>query len=281
MPVKNAIFDSSYFIRIMRIFFDQLDRKLELQKIPGRIVSLVPSQTELLVDLGLREQIMGVTRFCVHPEDLRKEKQVVGGTKQVHLDKIAALKPDIILCNKEENTENMVAALEKIAPVHISDIATIEDSLGLIEDYGRIFNVSEKASEIVKKIQTEKILFQKEMSQIPERKVAYLIWKNPWMVAGKETFINHLLEINRFKNVFLEEDSRYPEIDLKQLEMKKVELVFLSTEPFPFKSKDKEALGKEVRVSGIHIVDGEYFSWYGSRLAAAFAYFRKLQTVLS
>ncbi|WP_324721807.1 helical backbone metal receptor [Salinimicrobium sp. HB62] len=265
----------------MRTFYDQLDRKIELKEIPQRIVSLVPSQTELLVDLGLREQIVGVTKFCVHPAELRKEKKVVGGTKQVHYEKIAALDPEIILCNKEENTEEMVAELEKFAPVHVSDIKTIDDSLQLILQYGEIFGVVRKASAIAEKIGIEKELFQKEMLGLPQRNVAYFIWKDPWMVAGKDTFIDHLLELNRFRNVFSEEDSRYPEVALEQLEEKNVELVLLSTEPFPFKNKDKDSLKRKVGMSSVHIVDGEFFSWYGSRLSAAFAYFRKLQAVLS
>ncbi|WP_037325239.1 ABC transporter substrate-binding protein [Salinimicrobium terrae] len=265
----------------MRTFHDQLKRKLELKELPQRIVTLVPSQTELLVDLGLREKIVGITKFCVHPEELRKEKKVVGGTKQVHYDRIKALAPDIILCNKEENTKEMVAELEKLAPVHVSDVMTIQDSLELILQYGKIFGVTDKASEIAEEITLLREEFQKEMEHVPFRKVAYLIWKNPWMVAGRDNFIDHLLELNRFKNVFSGEDSRYPEIELEQLEQKQVELLLLSTEPFPFKSKDKEELKKEVGINEIHIVDGEYFSWYGSRLTAAFAYFRKLQTVLS
>ena len=265
----------------MRTFYDQLNRKIELKEIPQRIVSLVPSQTELLVDLGLREKIVGVTKFCVHPRDLRKEKKVVGGTKQVHFDRISDLEPDIILCNKEENTEEMVAVLENIAPVHVSDIKTIDDSLQLIGDYGEIFAVTGEASEIVKQIETSRKDFQEEMQEIPERKAAYFIWKDPWMVVGKDTFIDHLLELNRFKNVFLEEGSRYPEIELEQLEQKKVELVLLSTEPFPFKSKDRDKVKKEVGKASVQIVDGEFFSWYGSRLLFAFAYFRKLQAVLS
>ncbi len=265
----------------MKVFHDQLNRKLELKDLPLRIVSLVPSQTELLVDLGLRKKIVGVTKFCVHPEDLRKEKKVVGGTKQVHYDRIKALAPDIILCNKEENTEEMVTELEKIAPVHVSNVMTIEDSLELILQYGEIFGVTEKASEISEKIAFLKNEFQKEMEKVPERKVAYFIWKNPWMVAGKDTFIDHLLKLNRFKNAFSEKDSRYPEIELEQLEQQKVQLVLLSTEPFPFKSKDRDAFKKEVKMDRVYIVDGEYFSWYGSRLISAFAYFRKFQAVLS
>lgn len=264
----------------MRIFHDQLHRKLKLKEFPQQIVSLVPSQTELLVDLGLKEQIVGITKFCVHPKELRKQKKMVGGTKQVNFDRIKDLHPDIILCNKEENTEEMVAELEKIAPVHVSDVKTIDESLELIRQYGEIFGVVEKASEIKEKILSEKAIFERYIKDIPERRVAYFIWKNPWMVAGRDNFIDHLLKLNRFKNVFSNEDSRYPEIDLKQLKQNKVELVLLSTEPFPFKLKDKEALKKEVSLERVHIVDGEYFSWYGSRLSAAFRYFRELHAIL-
>jgi iron complex transport system substrate-binding protein len=260
----------------MKTFFDQLDRELHLEKTPQRIVSLVPSQTELLVDLGLKNVIFGVTKFCVHPTDLKQQKEIVGGTKQVHTDRIAALEPDIILCNKEENTEEMVLELEKIAPVHVSDIKTIDDSLELIREYGEIFAVREKASEIVREIDKLRKDLQEFLEDKPYRKVAYLIWKKPYMAVGKDTFIDHLLSLNHFKNIFAEEDSRYPEISTEALS--DAELVFLSTEPFPFKENDKEELENEVRKSGIHIVDGEFFSWYGSRLLAAFDYFKKLHS---
>lgn len=262
------------------IFFDQMNRRLELEKTPQRIVSLVPSQTELLVDLGLEDAIVGVTKFCVHPEELRKNKEVVGGTKQVHPEKIAALEPDIILCNKEENTPEIVEELQKIAPVHVSDIKTIDDSLELIREYGMIFGAKEKASEIVGRILDEKSDFQKFISGRPQKKAAYFIWKNPWMVVAENTFIDHLLALNNFSNVFAGSKSRYPEVRPEELQKLEPELVLLSTEPFPFKEDDKEELSKVVRKDCIQIVDGEYFSWYGSRLISAFDYFRKLHAEL-
>ncbi|MFD1079602.1 ABC transporter substrate-binding protein, partial [Longispora fulva] len=152
----------------MRTFVDQLDRELTIENPPKRIVSLVPSQTELLVDLQLENAICGVTKFCVHPPDLKKQKQVVGGTKQVNADKIAELGPDIILCNKEENTPEIVYELEKIAPVHVSDIKTIDDSLELIREYGEIFETREKASEIVRDIDDQRKDFLKFMEGKPE-----------------------------------------------------------------------------------------------------------------
>lgn len=160
-------------------FVDQLNRTLKFAKTPLRIISLVPSQTELLVDLGLRNQIVGITKFCVHPKDLRSEKEIVGGTKSVKFDKIKSLDPDIIICNKEENTEEMVLELEKIAPVWISDVNTISESIKMIEEFGKIFEVSERSTEIIKKIEAELDDFKDFIKKQAFRKVLYLIWKDP------------------------------------------------------------------------------------------------------
>lgn len=252
-------------------FKDQLNRTFQFSTSPKRIISLVPSQTELLIDLGLKDRLVGITKFCVHPEKLRDDIAVVGGTKTVHYDKIEGLHPDLIICNKEENTLEMVQGLEKIAPVWVSDIATIEESLDMIERLGDLLDVTDKASELVAMITSEKNAFERFMETRPLKKVAYLIWKKPYMAAGTDTFIHSLLGINRFENIITE--LRYPEVTVEQLTS--ADLVLLSTEPFPFKELDvselKNRLHKEVR-----IVDGEYFSWYGSRLQNAFTYFRTL-----
>ena len=129
---------------------DQLDRILHINKTPKRIISLVPSQTELLCDLGLERSLVGVTKFCIHPIHLNKNVNIVGGTKQIDLNKIKALQPDIILCNKEENTENIVNACETICNVHISDICTIQDCLELIIQYGDIVNKKNESITIIK-----------------------------------------------------------------------------------------------------------------------------------
>ena len=258
---------------------DQLNRQLTIENKPRRIVSLVPSQTELLVDLGLRDQIVGITKFCVHPSDLRSEKVVVGGTKQVHFDEIRELDPDIILCNKEENTPEMVAELEKICPVHISDINTIDDCLELIEMYGNLFGIELKSKDLIEIIQSKKQEFEIYTENFKELNVAYFIWKNPWMVVGSETFIDYILNLNRFKNVFADH-SRYPEVELSELNEKQLDVIFLSSEPFPFKEKHVNAMKTMFPNTKIQIVDGEMFSWYGSRLMKSFDYFKSLHQVL-
>jgi ABC-type Fe3+-hydroxamate transport system substrate-binding protein len=254
---------------------DQLHRSIHLRETPKRIVSLVPSQTELLVDLGLESSIVGVTKFCVHPKHLRKSKTIVGGTKQIHLQKIKALQPDIILCNKEENSKEIIESLASVAPIHISDIYTLEDTFELINMYGEIFNVEDKASSLRTNIQEERQYFQNRIQNKAPLKAAYFIWKNPWMVAASNTFINFMLKEAGFINVFRDE-KRYPEIDLDDSKLKEADLIFLSSEPFPFKDEHILELQLQFPEKTIKIVDGELFSWYGSRLLKSYKYFKTL-----
>lgn len=254
---------------------DQLHRMITLSKPPKRIISLVPSQTELIVDLGLETALVGITKFCVHPLHLRDHKTIVGGTKQVHFDKIRALKPDIILCNKEENTKEMIEELEHIAAVHISDINTLEDAFQLITLYGQLFSKEEKATILVNSIREMKLEFDAFIKEQPKKTVAYFIWKEPWMVAAKQTFIDELMQVNGFDNYY-ENLERYPEIELITSKPEKADVVLLSSEPFPFKERHKVIVKAFYPEADIRIVDGEMFSWYGSRLLKAFDYFKTL-----
>lgn len=250
---------------------DQLGRIIELKDTPERIVSLVPSQTELLVDLGLEKNIMGITRFCVHPTYLRQIKSKVGGTKKVNFRKIRELEPDIILCNKEENTREMVGELEQIAPVHISDVSNLDDAVELILQYGKIFNCESLAMTLSGSISKKADNLRKLAFGSPKRKVAYFIWKDPLMVAGKGTFIDSMLQLNNFENVFSKE--RYPQTSFEHLKDLEIDICMLSSEPFPFKEEHKEEFYPFA--GQVMIVNGEYFSWYGSRLLKAMDYFKQ------
>lgn len=250
------------------IIRDSLNRPFNINSRPQRIISLVPSQTELLVDLGLEKEIVGITKFCVHPQYLKSTKTIVGGTKQVHLDKIKKLQPDIIFCNKEENTKTMVKALQDIAHVHVSDIKTLEDNVRLINDYGKILKVESKAEALAEKLQIQQNQFQQFINDKDIKKVGYLIWREPWMAVGSDTFIDHILSLNHFENVFAYQ-SRYPEIDISNLS--ELDFLFLSSEPYPFKTKHFDDI--PIDNSKIKLVNGEFFSWYGSRMLMAFDYF--------
>ncbi|GGE31142.1 ABC transporter substrate-binding protein [Psychroflexus planctonicus] len=250
---------------------DQLGNPIHIKQIPKRIISLVPSQTELVVDLGMRKSLVGITKFCVHPKSLKSEVEMVGGTKSVHLDKIEALQPDLILCNKEENTPEMVKALQQIAEVHVADVTTFSDAYQLISDYGKIFQQQEKAEELVADIQNQFTELRAIQQSKQEQKVTYFIWKNPWMVAANHTFINSVLNELGLKNAFAHLE-RYPEVDLQNLP--ETDWIFLSSEPFPFKKDDFSAfVDKRLK---LEVVDGESFSWFGSRMKKTFPYFKEL-----
>lgn len=261
-------------------FGDYLGKQIKLENVPKRIVSLVPSQTELLVDLGLKDRIVGITKFCVHPRELRKTKKIVGGTKQVNYDKIKKLKPDLILCNKEENTLEMVTELQKIAPVHISDIKTISDSCDLINDYAELFDCIKEATRLILEIKKTRALFRDRITRTNRSTVLYLIWRDPWMTIGSDTFIHKMLEENHLKN-YCGDRLRYPEINLLEVSQNNApDFIFLSSEPYPFQEKHRKEFLSLFPKSSIILVDGEYFSWYGSRLLKAYAYFEELKRQL-
>lgn len=265
----------------MKSFIDQIRNEHTFENSPQRIVSLVPSQTELLYDLGLEDKIVGITKFCVHPFHFKSTKTIVGGTKQVKVDKIKALQPDIIICNKEENTLEIVEKLSKICPVWVTDIYTIEDNNKMIEDFGKLFNVRTEAQKWIDKINFSKQDFQNFIKDYETQSVAYFIWGKPYMVAAQDTFINHLLELNKFTNIYANHEKytgRYPEVIVQKMRIQgDPDLLFLSSEPFPFNDEHAFELGRYTHHAKTVFVDGEMFSWYGSRLVKAFDYFKKLR----
>ena len=253
------------------LFTDQINHTIELTTYPKRIISIVPSQSELLWDLGLRNELIGITKFCVHPNDLFKTVTKIGGTKTLHLDKIKAMKPDIIIGNKEENEQSQILELQKEDKVWMSDIYNLNDSLNMIEQLGALVNRVEEATIIKKNIQSS-FLSLKQLNKT----VLYFIWREPYMAAGKGTFIGDILQRMGLKNCIEDENGRYPNLTLESIKALKPELVFLSSEPYPFKEKHIIELQNALPKSKIILVDGELFSWYGSRLQKSVVYFNRL-----
>jgi len=251
-------------------FTDQLNRTVEIPENPQRIVSLVPSQTELLAYLGLKDRLVGVTKFCVHPNGLKKEKTIIGGTKNFHFDKIDILKPDLIIGNKEENYQDGIKQLSQKYPVWMSDIYCLEDAFEMMLGVGEITGTEEKAATLVKQL-------QKDFGFVSQKKgtAVYLIWKDPLMAVGKNTFIEDMLLKAGFENLI--QKDRYPELSIEELMGLDPDYLLLSSEPFPFKKKNLEDLSLILPRSKIILVDGEMFSWYGSRLLGTKAYFQFLE----
>lgn len=258
----------------MKIYKDQINVQHVFKSVPKRIVSLVPSQTELLVDLGLEDSIVGITKFCVHPVHLKKSKTIIGGTKNIKFDKIKALQPDIIIANKEENTKEIVTVLSEICPVWVTDIATLGDNNKMILDFGMLFDKESNANNLILKINSEADFLKLSLNNKPIWNVAYFIWANPYMVAGSNTFINQMLKLNNFENAY-ESIPRYPAIEIQEIG-NEVDLILLSSEPFSFKEIHALEITKYTNAK-IMFVDGEMFSWHGSRILKAFTYFKELR----
>ncbi|WP_336514614.1 helical backbone metal receptor [Pollutibacter soli] len=251
---------------------DQISEKIQLQNFPERIVSLVPSQTELLYDFGLNEQVKGITKFCTMPASWFHQKIKIGGTKNLNIKKIRDLGPDLIFANKEENEKDQVELLREIAPVWTSDVSDLVSALRMITSIGELTGRKNKSDQIVKVI-SENFSNLKQAQYKPS--VAYLIWYDPIMVAGGDCFINDMISKAGFRNCFSDQ-SRYPKIDIEEIRQFSPELIFLSSEPFPFSEKHKREFELLFPASAIVLVAGEMFSWYGSRLLYAPAYFRTL-----
>ncbi|GEJ45988.1 MULTISPECIES: ABC transporter substrate-binding protein [unclassified Chryseobacterium] len=233
-----------------------------------KIVSLVPSITEALFDLGLTEnEVVGRTKFCIHPQDKIKNVSVIGGTKNINIEKIRTLQPDLIIANKEENVKDQVEALMDDFKVMVTNIDTIEDNYYLLKNLGKLFGKEERAQLFNLKIYD--ILNQTKLEN-PVR-AAYLIWKNPYMTVGSDTFIHRILSEIGFENIF-SNTTRYPQITTEDLA--DADVIMLSSEPFPFKEKHIEELKLFYPDKKIMIVDGEAFSWYGTHIAKCEQYFK-------
>lgn len=253
---------------------DQFGRNVNVPDSPQRIISLVPSQTEFLADINLETNVVGITRFCVRPSDWFYSKARVGGTKDPDVDRILALKPDLILANAEENTKETVAALEHLHPVWVSDVNDLGSALQMMQMIGNLTWRHDTAKDWVDRIQERFRVLSLEPTGL---KVLYLIWKGPWMAAGKDTFISSMIAEAGFENVV--KGDRYPELTMEEIHRLSPDLIFLSSEPYPFSESHAHELQ---HLTGIptHCVDGEMFSWYGTRLLHSATYFAELRKSL-
>ena len=255
----------------MPVFYDQMNKAVNLPATPQRIISIVPSQTELLFDLGLQEQIVGITKFCIHPADKVKLVSKIGGTKQLNMQAIHNLQPDLIIANKEENEQSQVEESMAHYPVWVSDIKDLHSALSMINKVGEITGKPTEAVNISNEIFLQFQTLQPTRMYI---RVAYLIWRKPYMAAGSGTFINSMLQLCGFKNVI--NVDRYPELTAGDLIVANPDVLLLSSEPYPFSQKHIDEFKNILPNAKILLVDGELFSWYGSRLLHAPAYFNKL-----
>ncbi len=253
---------------------DQTGRSIVVPDFPMRIISLVPSQTELLYFLNLQDRVVGITKFCIHPKSWHEEKTRVGGTKILKHGVIAELKPDLIIANKEENTREDIEKLSQICPVWVSNVNSLTDALTMIKEIGKLTQATNLSLELVARIESNFSAIEKNDG----KRILYLIWRKPFMAVGKGTFVDDMLTRCGFVNVIT--DSRYPELTESDIVKLNPEVIFFSSEPYPFKEHHMQRLQQLLPYTKMQLVDGEPFSWYGSRLLTSVPYFNKLIQII-
>jgi ABC-type Fe3+-hydroxamate transport system substrate-binding protein len=247
-----------------------------------RIVSLVPSITELLYHLELNDAVVGITKFCVRPQNWFTTKTRIGGTKQIHIEQIRALAPTLVIANKEENVKEQVEALSTFTKVLVTDVSNLAEALLMIHQIGLVTHTTTKAAALIQQIKTEFIQFQSTLHHLNPKTLscAYLIWQEPFMTVGGDTFIHDMLQQAGLKNVFANQQ-RYPQITVADIQAMAPKFMLLSSEPFPFKQKHIAQLKANFPDTCICLVDGEMFSWYGSRLIEAPSYFTTIHEMIA
>lgn len=252
-------------------FTDQMGYEVQLAHPPRRIVSLVPSLTELLADLGLSEQVVGLTHFCVFPESLYKNRERIGGTKKARVAQIQALEPDLVIANKEENEKDQVEAIKAFCPVWVSQVYDVPSALAMIRQLSEVTGVPEAGHDLINRV--HKGIGQ--LPSIPPMRALYMIWRKPYMAAGGDTFIHEMMKQISLTNILADRD-RYPQLSSREISELAPDLVLLSTEPYPFKERHVEELQQHLPHARFRLVDGSMFSWYGSRMEKAIHYLSTL-----
>lgn len=250
----------------------------------ARIVCLVPSLTETLFELGLGAQLVGRTGFCIHPRVAVDAVAKVGGTKDVRLDRVRALKPSHVIVNVDENRAEDVEQLRSFVPeLIVTHPNTPADNLGLIRDLGERFGVAPAATRMAARLEAE--LAASATREWPPEKVLYLVWRDPWVSVAADTYIAAMLATVGWQVLHppggWSGAARYPRFEDIAAEAAPAQRVLLSTEPYPFTPIHVAKLTSLLPRKKVQLVDGEMTSWYGARAAAGLAYLRGLRAPLA
>ena len=256
---------------------DALGRQFDFDTAPRRIVSLVPSITETLFAFGLDDAVVGATDYCVHPGDRLAQGPRVGGTKNVRVDEVVALEPELVIANREENRRRNVEALEaRGLRVFVTYVRTLTEAVRDLGTLGRIMRCHAKAAAIARELDAALA----EVGGAPAPRVLALIWKKPWMTFNADTFAHDLSSASGGRNPFADAAARYPRISEAELAAVDPEVILLPTEPYAFGEEDRRELGsldcQAARNGRVHVVEGELLSWYGPRMPRALRTFSRL-----
>ncbi len=237
----------------------------------ARYVSLCPSITETLIDLGVADRLVGITRFCIHPEAVVSRLPKVGGTKDPYLDAIRAAKPDVVFMNAEENRREDHDALSASLRIDVSEPRRVAEVPALLRHFGHVTDRVDVAEARAKELEAG-IAAARNQAPKPFR-YAYLIWRKPWMAAGAETYVDDILRLAGGENIFGDSSTRYPEIALSDLS--RADRVFLADEPFPF-TDDHAPEVAAVTDAEISVISGDDCCWHGVRSIRGVALMQRL-----
>ena len=249
-----------------------------------RIVSLIPSTTELLCALGLADALVGVTVYCVEPRDVVRTKARIGGEKDPDLAVIAALAPDLVVANVEENRREDIDALRAAGiPVWVTYPRSVAGGLAMIRELGAVTGAVAAAEAMLAELGPLHARVLAEAASRPPVAVFYPIWRGPYMTIGGNTYISDVLAVCGARNVFAEEAVRYPVVTLEEVARRRPDVILLPDEPFRFRRAHLADFASyadmpAVRDGRILLVDGKRFSWHGPRLADAL---RTIPTMLT
>jgi ABC-type Fe3+-hydroxamate transport system substrate-binding protein len=240
-------------VRECAAVLDVRGRAFDFPEPPRRIISLVPSLTETLFDLGAGDAVVAITDFCIFPPDLSLPR--IGGTKNPRVEEIRALAPDLVHMNLEENLRRHAEAIEGFAPVFVTEPKSVEDVIALIEQLGAIHHRRERAMELAEELRSQ-------LRAMPKRAFTFAcpIWKNPWMWCGGDTYVSRLVEAAGGSNV-LRDRERYPQLALEDVLAMKPDVVFLPDEPYLFTDEDAASIKGKV----VGPFPGHLFTWHGTR----------------
>jgi len=274
---------------------DAIGRVHALARTDARIVSLVPSVTELLFALGIGDRLVGRTGFCIHPKDSIKTVPKVGGTKSVDVERIRELAPTHLIVNIDENEKPTIDQLANFVPnVIVTHPLGPLDNLPLYRLLGSIFSREGRAGELCEAFQKAYVNAVGACADLPRERVLYLIWKSPWMTVSRDTYVSRTLAAVGWDTVDIESRDRYPKIELTPKLLSGVGRVLLSSEPYAFRERHLDEVRQLLVASGtdfvpspmedldssatVSMIDGEMTSWYGSRAIEGMKYLSRLRT---
>lgn len=246
----------------------------------NRIVSLVPSITELIYDFDIENKLVGISENCILPKYLRLEKANVGSIENIDINKIRELKPDIIFLEKNAILQEKIITLEEIAPIYVIDVNSLDQAKQNISDLGKLLNCRNSASKILLKIECQLEDLSKITKDLSIRKGGYFISESPWVVAGADTFINSMMELLNIKNVFSNLKGRFPTVKGANIHLANPHIILLPSIPFQFDDEHAIDISAHTHDAATFFVDGIVFSWYGSRIIKSLDYLKLLAVKL-